>query len=189
MKKYHRDYQPELSKDDNGKEKKIYRYTGDYYIFDINYVEKKKIFIKNAMFCVLYILLFILAGLVNNDGSRSLLIAVPYAFLYIPYVYLVMGTFSSLQMSEKMEFVGYDRSLGRMKRSCMGILSILLYLCIADAVYITGWGGKIALAHEIVFLFICILAFFGTAVQNAYLQKMRKKVIICRHDNEVPIGK
>lgn len=174
---------------DDGKEKKKYRYTGDYYIFDINRGEKKKIFIKNAVFCILYILLFILAGLVNNDGSRSLFIAVPYAFLYLPYVYLVMGTLSVRGMGERMEFIAYDKSLGRMKRSCTGILVIASYLCIADGIYAAGWGGEISLTHEIAFLCICILAFSGAAFQNAYLQKLRKKVIICRHDNEVPIGK
>lgn len=189
MKKYHKDYQLEILKEDDGKESKTYRYTGKYYIFDIKSEEKKKIFIKNAIFSILYLLLFILAGLVNNDGSRSIFVAVPYVFLYLPYVYLVTGTFMTLKISEKMEFAVYDKSLAGTRRSCIGIMFISLYLCLADSVYILINSGQILIVREAVFLCIQILVFFGTVLQNNYLQKLQKKVIICKHDNEVPIGK
>lgn len=189
MKKYHKDYVLETEVGESGKEQNKYHYTGKYYVSAYIRDKKKKIFIKNAVFDFLYLLLFILCGLLNNVGNRNFFIVVPYAFLFLPIVYLSIGTFSSLKMKEKMERVTYDGAIGRMYRSCMGILGISLYLCIADIICITmSFMDKkpLSVVHEVVFLFACILMFTCSVIQKKYLQNLKKKVMISEYDNEVP---
>lgn len=167
------------------------RYVGDIYEFPLENGDKKELFIKSLIFAVLYLLLIILAGLVNNAGSRKLYIAVPYAFLFFPYAYLTMGTFSIRMLSPQMEKVCYDRSIGRMFRSCAGLLGLSFYLIVADIICLLLSGGEETLhaKAEAVFLCACIAVFAIASVQICGLHKCKKKVMILKHNEEVPIGK
>ncbi len=189
MKKYHKDYVLETEIGKGGKEEKRYRYAGDYYLFPGAEAEKKKIFIKNFIFVLLYFLLIITAGLLDNEGSRNFFIAVPYAFLFLPGVYLSLGTAASLKLDEKMQRSVYDKALGRMYRSCIGIMVISLYLCIADSILIfLNIGGKndFLIVREVVFLFDNIAIFCLSFIQKKYLQNLKKRVMIGKYNNEVP---
>lgn len=189
MKKYHKDYVLEAAPEEDGKEEKKYRYIGDYYVFSMDVDKKKKIFIKNAAFAILYFLLIFLSGLLNNDGSRNFFIAIPYAFLFLPAVYLLISTFSVLKMEQKMERVVYDKALGRMYRSCIGIMVISLYLCITDSVFLLTNVNKerqLQIVREVVFLFANIGILCFSFLQKKYLQNLKKKVMICKYNNEVP---
>lgn len=188
MKKYHKEYEIDTNEID-GKQNKVFRYTGDYYMLSMDSKDKYKIFINNVCFCFFYIVLFLAAGLVNNSGSRNFFIAVPYAFLFLPIAYLIIGTFSLRNISEKMERVTYDKSFGRMKRSCMGIIFLSLYLCIADLFLIIINKSYINNMQEIVFLCINIVLFSCAIIHKNYLHKLQKRVIICKHDDGVPIDK
>lgn len=189
MKKYHKDYKTEKVQSSDGKEDEKILYEGDYYTFSIDAKEKKRVFISFLLADSLYILFFILSGLLNNDGSRSIFIVVPYVFLFLPIVYLTMGTFSFLNIKEKMERVTYDKALGRMDRSSIGILCISLYLCIADGIFIVLNRTQIALGRENAFLCINIIMLVCIYIQNKYLQKMKKRVMIIRRENGVPTEK
>lgn len=181
MKKYHKDYEK------NGKE---LRYVGDIYVLPQKTV-KRRIVLKNFLFCILYLLLIILAGLVNNIGSRNPFIALPYAFLFLPYAYMVMGSFSSLQLKERMERPAYDRSVGRIFRSCVGILCISLYLVPADIIllFLTEEKKTVRAVDEAVFLCACAAVLAVSFLQMCDLQKWKKKVMLWKHEEEVPIGK
>lgn len=151
--------------------------------------DKYKIFINNIIFCFVCLALFLAAGLVNNSGNRNFFIAVPYAFLFLPIVYLIIGTFSLRNISEKMERVTYDKSIGRMKRSCTGIIFLSSYLCIADFIFIFINKKQINIMQEVVFLCVNIVLFTCIMIHNKYLHKLKKRVIICRHDDGVPVDK
>lgn len=181
MKKYHKDYEFDTTASESNNKERKYHYTGDYYSFPIESIGKNKIFIKNLFFLIAYFLLFILSGLLNNVGSRNFFIALPYVFLFLPIAYLSMGTFSVLRMEEKMERVVYDKSLGRMYRSCIGIVGISLYLWIADAICFFMHfrrGTELIILDEAVFLFGFIAIFCTSIFHKKYLQNLKKKVMI-----------
>ncbi len=189
MKKYHKDYVFETGTGKNDKEEKRYRYAGDYYLFPGAEAEKKKIFIKNSVFVLLYFLLIITAGMLDNEGSRNFFIAVPYVFLFLPAVYLSLGTVASLKLNEKMERPVYDRALGRMYRNCIGIMSVSLYLCMADSIFIFlrfRGGEDFLVVREVVFLFENIAIFCLSFIQKKYLQNLKKGVMIGEYNSEVP---
>lgn len=177
-KKYHKSYR--LDEDHQ------YKYMGDYYDLPLAEGEKNKILIHHFIFLLCIISLLLLGGLLNNRGSRSFFLMVPYAFLFLPAVYLAMGIFYFRQVESRMELAAYDKSIARMIRCYRGLFYLSLYLCAGDALFLIQGGAGEELVPEIVFLFICFLLFVISLKQGMGMKHLAQRVVIQKKQGESP---
>lgn len=171
MKKYHKEYSPGS-----------FCYQGDYYQLDITKQDKYKIVTVHLIFTLVQLGLMIFAGLRNNPGSRNFFIAVPYAFLFFPTVYLLMTVSSFLKLAQRMESVVYDKAFGRSSRCLAATILITFYITVVDFV----WFYRLAQAEksmEFAYLSAMLLLFIFSWAHRKYLQSWKKKVIICKKEN------
>lgn len=99
-----------------------YRYIGKYFTLPMNEVQKKKAGWWNLVFVGLIFAAVVAAGLVNQDSSRTLWIAIPYFCLFLPVAYMGIGAVSFWQVPLRMEHSAYENSLMQMRRSCKGVI-------------------------------------------------------------------
>lgn len=176
MKKYHQNYTWSSKPEENGQRKLVY--TGDYYHIELHPGERNRILLTHIFLTISGFLLLILAGLINNSGSRNFFIAVPYAFLYFPYVYLFMTFPSFLHWGEQMKREAYDRSVGRTNRCQNGIICVTAYLS-AAVIFHTLWKGMKELdLLNFVFLLIILIIGIITLCHKKYLYNLRKRFMI-----------
>ncbi len=156
MKKYTKQYRTEETRGEKNKKKRAVIYTGDYYEIK-NETGKREWFLCSA---AAFFALHAAAGFLNTASSRIFYVTLPYAILFFPGLYFIMGAFRFCHAGEKMELPAYEKSIVRMRRSVRGLLFGLGYL-IAAELFFQGNGlyrqelTKQELLWEIVFLIIC----------------------------------
>lgn len=135
-----------------------YDYIGKHYTLPMDEKGKTRSGWVNLGVLAGFFLLEICGGLVNQDSSRTAWIVFPYLFLYLPTFYMGMGAFTYLAAPLRMERSAYERSLLRMRRSCIGIMALAGLGILLDVVYIALYFHQILLIKELIYL-----AFLGAA--------------------------
>ena len=103
----------------------------DYYKITKEKTARKVFFISAVFFMALHFA----AGLLNTPSSRVFYVVLPYAILFFPGIYFVMGAFTFNRAPEKMEFPTYEKSIVRIRRSLRGMIWGLGYLMIAETIF------------------------------------------------------
>lgn len=134
--KYKDDYKKVQSIGLDGKLRTVTFYEGSY--FELPYDEKQ--FKKNKIICagfsMLFLLIFLGAGLINPDSSKTAWIVFPYFFLFLPIGFNLLGTFNLLGQKCRMEKAGYEESIIRLKKSSMAIMILAAVNIILDLIFI-----------------------------------------------------
>ncbi|PXV96109.1 hypothetical protein C8E03_101742 [Lachnotalea glycerini] len=151
MKKYYKDYTADLKVTDDGKIVRKVKYVGDYYEYRLDEKEYRKM--RGILFgtVILDLILFVLAGLLNSDGSFQFYILLPYMFSLLPMIFLLWGYISIPKKKKIMEYSIYDKSFLRVKFSLVGILAAGTVTTLSDIIYIVSSKNKIHLLNEIGF--------------------------------------
>ena len=160
MKKYINQYRTETIRGENNKKIRNVIYTGDYYKITKEKTARKVFFISAVFFMALHFA----AGLLNTPSSRVFYVVLPYAILFFPGIYFVMGAFTFNRAPEKMEFPTYENSIVRIRRSLRGMIWGLGYLMIAETIFMVIRMAQSGLkGHEWLreggFLVICAVNF------------------------------
>ena len=142
-KKYVEDYQLFLDKTKSGKVKEKLEYTGKYYWFSLDDKQMLRFKIIFGSIIILELALFILMGVINNDGSRILYVLLPYVCGIMPFYYLISAFFSMPVKPVEMEFVQYDTSYVRSKKSAVGIMVCMALAGFGDIIFVVRNMAKI----------------------------------------------
>ena len=102
--------------------KEKYKNDNRYYKLDINEIEKKKIKFYNWLYLFGMLFFWIMAGLVNQDSSRTFYVLFPYYFIFLPIIYFGYGALNFSGVEVVMDGIAYDGSIRRMHRSGLGII-------------------------------------------------------------------
>ncbi len=116
--------------------KKKYKEDNRYYKLDINETEKKKANRWNLIYFAGMFCFWLLAGLVNQDSSRTFYVLFPYYFIFLPIIYFGYGVLNFWTLSSDMDGVAYDGSIRRMHRSGLGIIIWTGINVLLDIIYI-----------------------------------------------------
>lgn len=116
--------------------KNKYKDDNRFYKLDINETEKKRINRWNLIYCCGFLVFWIMAGLVNQDSSRTFWILFPYYFIFLPIIYFGYGAVNFWSITEVMDGMAYDGSIRRMHRSGLGIIIWTGINVLLDIIYI-----------------------------------------------------
>lgn len=108
----------------------------DYHLLPYDEKTKGKVAAINFFFCVLMLLIQIAEGFVNQSSSRTYWVFFPYVFVFLPLAYLLAGSVSFFGMPVALSRKQWEKSLGRMKRSCIGVMIVDGISAVAELVYL-----------------------------------------------------
>ncbi|MGF7142875.1 uncharacterized membrane protein YbjE (DUF340 family) [Anaerotaenia torta] len=159
MKKYQKDYKLIPYLQPNGKIKEKAEYTGKYYIARHSEAELRKIKRYSLTLTLCGMLAMAGAGMLNTNTGRVMYVALPYACLFFPVVFNLLGAVKFLTVGDKLEFAAYDKSVNRIRRSSIGQL-VLSSITVIGSLCFFFFGEKTErIAEEIVFLGSMVLVF------------------------------
>ena len=138
IKRHIKHYQVETIIDSNGKEKKEICYTG-MYLCPV-YIEQEIRKQRNIClgFTIVMIAFFFLAAFLNTMGTRQIWIAIPFASLVLPFIYLVMGNISLFYWKEKLEQPLVENSKGRIEKTTIAIVILEVVVVITNIFFIVS---------------------------------------------------
>ena len=131
--------------------KNKYKDDNRYYKLDINETEKKQVNLWNWFYFAGMFLFWLLAGLVNQDSSRTFYVLFPYYFIFLPIIYFGYGALNFSGVSSNMDGVAYDGSIRRMHRSGLGIIIWTGINILLDIIYIILNFQTVNLWKEVVY--------------------------------------
>lgn len=132
--------------------KEKYKDDNRYYKLDINETEKKKIKVQNWLYFLGMFFFWIMAGLVNQDSSRTFYVLFPYYFIFLPIIYFGYGVLNFSGIAVVMDGVAYDGSIRRMHRSGLGIIIWTGINILLDIIYIIVNFQTANLLKEIIYI-------------------------------------
>lgn len=137
-------------------------YTGDYYILPFNKEEKRKTNLANTGFTAVLMAIQIVAGIVNQDSSRTFWIVYPYLFIFLPLGYLLLGVVSYFGDPLRMQKAQYETGIARIRRSLCGASVLAAGSGLLTMVYMVLHRGDIHLGKELLYL-LCHCLFLTAA--------------------------
>ncbi len=128
------------------------------------------------MFSTVILFLYLIMGMISHPGDRVFYIVYPYLLPIIPLYYLLQSVFSLPKETMQMEYVKYDTSFLRLRRTMVGVEINLTLLILLDIFYIGRSFSNLQpadLLAEGIFLFISFIIFLIIIV----LLKMHNNLI------------
>lgn len=183
-KKYRDQYTIQPIKTANGFTERI-QYTGVYYVTDLPTEKLQKYKSAFIGISVVIALLFVMMGFLNNDGSRVLVIMLPYAILFLPIVFMIISSVSFYRNQGRLTTPIYDKSFKRLKTAGIGILVLSSASVVGDVFYMFSGQGK-ATVMEMIFvicgMMIAVVAFLSVQIHK----KIPFRQIGNPHDEGIP---
>lgn len=106
----------------------------NYYAFSGN---KKKKEILNLLFCLFMFFVHIVSGLINPPSSHSFLVFYPYAFIFLPFAFLLYASVRLFVLPETITKKQWDKSLGSLKHSDIGLIIVSGICVVCEIVFIS----------------------------------------------------
>ncbi len=150
--KYSEEYDRVLKLNKRGRAYTDAVYKGGYYVLPFDEKGKKKRSWINIGAVFLLFAIWLMAGLLNQDSSKTFWIVYPYLFILLPLGYMLMGAVSFFGAPLRMQNAQYQTSLARLKHSCIGAMCLSGLSALLDIIYIFTHWGDIALARELLYL-------------------------------------
>lgn len=161
-----------------------YKYTGEYYLLQIDSAERGKRSGFHILFAVVQIVLLIIAGTLNSPGSYQFAIVLPYMCILLPMLYYLLGSFRFLKAPVRMERKIYQESVIRMFRSVAAAFFLNFFVVAADGVFLLQQIEKSNAGAELIFFGIML----GLAAANyaalIYHSRMKKMVTAEKQEKE-----
>ena len=179
MKKYQKDYELILKTKANGKIKEEVKYIGDYYVSQLNDETLK---IKKILYFALSlssVIVLILLGIINTSSSRVLYVALPYVCMFPPAIYSLIGSIQFLKLENRIEYVKYDKTRNRVRKSTLGMIVISLLTIIGDAFFIFYHYPINKFLIELIFLTGLI---FLLTINAFFLHQIKRQEIFKREE-------
>lgn len=168
-KKYKNDYEFKEVQNEDGTVDRQLVYTGDYYLNDMNAVQKRHLTVGSFVVSLLTLWLFFVSGFYDNAGSHCLYVMIPYICIFLPAAYFMLGAFNVWQAEVQMTTEQYDKSFGRCKRMPIVIIALSVVSIICDVIFIISNRATISFENELMFLFfLIVLAFVNCVFYKIY---------------------
>lgn len=155
--KYKDDYKQVQSIGLDGKLRTVTFYDGSYY--ELPYDEKQ--FRKNKITCLIFSLMFLLiylvAGFINPDSSKTAWIVFPYFFIFLPIGFNILGVINLFGLKLRLERAEYEASINRIKNSSMVILIMAIINIILDLIFIVLNRHTVNFVIEISYIMLLLL--------------------------------
>ncbi|MGV8026310.1 MAG: hypothetical protein AB2L18_07130 [Anaerolineaceae bacterium] len=125
MKRYADDYETVVTKDEEGHEKKIAVYRGDY--FEVALDEEGIVHFRRNCFLLFAGIVFlqICGGFVGNRGMYQFYIAIPYVLAFFPLFYMAAGVLRLPKEKRKYRRDEIGLSFDRMKIASIVLMTFL----------------------------------------------------------------
>lgn len=141
-------------------------YVGDYYVLPFDKREKKKNAVILFVFVCLILGVQIIAGLVNQDSSRTAWIVFPYLMIFVPVAYMFRGFLGFAVCPSRMQKVQFETGIERCRRSAIGILILTSLSLMLDVVYMVLHRVELCVEKELLYagchiVLIMLIIFFG----------------------------
>lgn len=181
MKKYQKDYELILKTQANGKVKEEVKYIGNYYVCQLSDEALKRKKIYYFALSLSSVVLLIILGIINTSSSRVLYVSLPYVCIFPPAIYSLIGSTQFLKVDKKIEYVKYDKTRNRVRKSTLGIAVISLLAIIGDGFFIfyhypiNKFITELLFLTGLIFLFI-INVFFLYQIQRQEIFKIEETV-------------
>lgn len=174
MKKYRDLFRVEVVESEDRVKQEVV-YTGDYYITDMpqNQGRKYKMFL--LLTSVVMALLFLYMGLLNNDGSRIIYVAMPYMLQFLPISYMIISVIS-FYPKYKLTVVQYEKTFTRIRTAGTWVLILSLAGILGEIIFIfRGYGNT--LKQELAFLSCNIITAICAIVVLQLHSKIKFKTV------------
>lgn len=167
-KKYLADYELRSVQTPKGhKDEAVYK--GNYFIPDMPEDELQKYKVSFIVLSLIMTALFIAMGLLNNDGTRVLYVALPYAILLLPVAFMFTGAVYFYRFKEKLTRQEYDQSYIRIKAYGMAVLYLSI-ACALGNLFVVLTGRTLTPGKDILFILmsaaIAFLAFLAVQIHK-----------------------
>ena len=132
-------------------------YDGSVYQLPYEESEFKKNKIITAIFCISFILIYIIAGSVNTASSRTIWIVFPFMFMFLPMAFNALGTINMIGLKPVMLNADYERSILRIKNCSMAVLVMAVINIILDLIFIILNHTDLDFVIEISYIMLLLL--------------------------------
>lgn len=157
------------------------RYRNDPHVFvlDMSDTEKKKSSYINLMFVIGIAAVWILAGMVNQDSSRTGWIVFLYLFTYLPLIYALFGVAVYWESGTVMSCLQYQQGLLRIRRSLLAVLVMDALGILAELLFIFLYRMEIHAVRELAYLFlhlpvIALVMIYGYYYDHTYVSGLQE---------------
>ena len=175
--KYKDDYKQVQNFGPDGKLRAVTYYDGVYY--ELPYDEKD--FKKNKFIClgfgILFLLIYLGAGSLNPDSSRTIWIVLPYFFMFLPLAYNILGVINLFGLKTRMEKVQYEESIIRVKNCSMAVLVMAAINIILDLIFIFLNRADLNFAIQLFYILLLLMLIIAVIAFGKKYDKMFGGVI------------
>ncbi len=156
MRRYAKDYEVEVERDNKGREKKVAVYVGE--LFDVSLDEEQlKKFRRTSMWLLgLAFAAQIAGGFVANLGMYAFFVALPYAFAFLPIYFLAMGVFRLPKEKRDYRREEVNLSFKRIKTYSVILLILASIGVIGEVVFLIWFANELD-AREVIYLGLEVL--------------------------------
>ncbi len=164
-----RKYRDAYVKNGNGE----YKYTGEYYRFDMPGEKIREMKWIYAALALSTAILFLIAGFINNEGSKVIYVSLPYVVLLLPIGFMVWDVVKIASLRGDMTKKQYDQSVVQLKNVTTAATVLSFLASAGDIVFMALGFASEYQAKELLFLFLVMLI----GVLNIIFISMQKKFI------------
>jgi|GEM_PF-1781784 len=159
-----------------------YIYKGDYFRYDVPDRKLLQIRILYLALSVVCAALFVLAGLLDTDGTRRLWVALPYVGMFFPIAMMVYTCIKQFFASRDMTEKEHDAVVGDLKKATLGLVAVSALTVIGTAVFLLTEDIREP-AREWAFLGMTA-ALFAAALSHWLIQRSIPVITIKQHPDK-----
>ena len=155
----------------------------DFFILPYDEKKKRKGAFINLCFCLIFLLLQIAAGLINQSSSRTAWIYFPYILIFLPIAYFFAGAYSFVAIKSDTESTQnrislsrkeWEKSLARCKHAGSALLVVSCINALLELVYIVLHRNE-NIAKDFLYLGVLILIAAGCVLYGIYFDRSFSK--------------
>ena len=163
----------------NPEGKERFRYTGDYYIFQMEEGQRKQRVLIQCLAAAAEAVLLLAAGMLNSPGSYQIYIVIPYICMILPVLYYLAGSIKLLKVPCRMERYQYEESLLRMMKAVIAGFFLSILTLLGDGVFLTFGQEDINKKTETLFFLLmvalAVINYMGLLYHNRMMKQVQKE--------------
>ena len=176
--KYKDDYKQVQSVGLDGKLRTVTFYDGSYYELPYDEKQFKKNKITCLIFSIMFLLIYLMAGYVNTDSSKTAWIVFPYLFIFLPIAFDIFAVINLFGLKSRMERAGYEASILRLKNSSIAIIVLTILNIVLDLIFIILNRYTLNFVLEISYIVLLLILIISVIAFGKKYDKMFGGVVL-----------
>lgn len=150
------------------------------YVLEMSDSGKKQSSCVNFAFVLGIAAFQLLAGMVNQDSSRTGWVVFLYLFTYLPLIYAFFGVFTYWSAGTTMTCLQYQHGLMRIKKSLLAVLAMDVIGIAFELLYMVLHRNGLHLVPELVYVLlhlphIALVVGYGRYYDRTFASKVKEK--------------